>query len=191
MPAQMILPAVEQLKSLAEKTCEKHCLNFNDINTYSSPRRLAIELSGLPDKENDRKMELKGPPLSVAKDDYNNWTKAAEGFARKNNVSLKNLETKTIEGKDYLFLQQRGLGQPVPELLQESAQQWISQLTFPKNMRWGSYRTRYIRPIRWVVSLWNSKVVPIKLEMLVAGNQTRGSSFFEYWIQQDKTCIRL
>ena len=177
MPAQMILPAVEQLKSLAQKTCEKHRLNFNDLKTYSSPRRLAIELSGLPDKENDRKVELKGPPLSVAKDDHNNWTKAAEGFARKNNVSLKNLETKTIEGKDYLFVQQRELGQPVPELLQESAQQWISQLNFPKNMRWGSYRTRYIRPIRWVVSLWNSKVVPIKLEMLVAGNQTRGHRF--------------
>ena len=81
MPAQMILPAVEQLKSLAEKTCEKHRLNFNYLNTYSSPRRLAIELSGLPDKENDRKMELKGPPLSVAKDDHNNWTKAAEGLS--------------------------------------------------------------------------------------------------------------
>ncbi len=92
-------------------------------------------------------------------------------------ILIQNLETKTIEGKDYLFVQQLELGQPVPELLQESAQQWISQLNFPKNMRWGSYRTRYIRPIRWVVSLWNSKVVPIKLEMLVAGNQTRGHRF--------------
>ena len=177
MPAQMILPAVEQLKSLAQKTCEKHRLNFNDLKTYSSPRRLAIELSGLPDKENDRKVELKGPPLSVAKDADKNWTKAAEGFARKNNISIQSLETKTIDGKEYLFAQQRELGQPVPELLQESALQWISQLSFPKNMRWGSYRTRYIRPIRWVVSLWNSKVVPIKLEMLVAGNLTRGHRF--------------
>ena len=177
MPAQMILPAVEQLKSLAQKTCEKHRLNFNDLKTYSSPRRLAIELSGLPDKENDRKVELKGPPLSVAKDADKNWTKAAEGFARKNNISIQSLETKTIDGKEYLFAQQRELGQPVPELLQESALQWISQLSFPKNMRWGSYRTRYIRPIRWVVSLWNSKVVPIKLEMLVAGNQPRGHRF--------------
>ena len=177
MPAQLILPAVEQLKSLVQKTCEKHRLNFNDLKTYSSPRRLAIELSGLPDKENDRKVELKGPPLSVAKDADKNWTKAAEGFARKNNISIQSLETKTIDGKEYLFAQQRELGQPVPELLQESALQWISQLSFPKNMRWGSYRTRYIRPIRWVVSLWNSKVVPIKLEMLVAGNQTRGHRF--------------
>ena len=177
MPAQMILPAVEQLKSLAQKTCEKHRLNFNDLKTYSSPRRLAIELSGLPDKENDRKVELKGPPLSVAKAADNNWTQSAEGFARKNNISIQSLETKTIDGKEYLFAQQFELGQPVPELLRESALQWISQLSFPKNMRWGSYRTRYIRPIRWVVALWNSKVVPIKLEMLVAGNQTRGHRF--------------
>ena len=119
MPAQMILPAVEQLKSLAQKTCEKHRLNFNDLNSYSSPRRLAIELSGLPDKENDRKVELKGPPLSVAKDADKNWTKAAEGFARKNNISIQSLETKTIDGKEYLFAQQRELGQPVPELSQK------------------------------------------------------------------------
>ena len=104
MHAQMILPAVEQLKSLAEKTCEKHSLNFNYLNTYSSPRRLAIELSGLPDKENDQKVELKGPPLSVAKDDQNNWTKAAKGFAKKNNVPLKIMETKKIEGKDLVLL---------------------------------------------------------------------------------------
>ena len=177
MPAQMILPAVEQLKIMAEKTCEKHRLSFNTIKTYSSPRRLGIELLGLPDKENDRKVELKGPPISVAKDKHNNWTKAAEGFAKKNNFPLKNLETKTIEGKDYLFLQKHELGRPVPELLQKSSIQWISHLNFPKNMRWASYKMRYIRPIRWVVSLWNTKVVPIKLEMLVAGNKTRGHRF--------------
>ena len=78
-----------KLKSLAEKTCEKHRLNFNDLKTYSSPRRLAIEILGLPDKENDRMLELKGPPFSVAKDENNYWTKAAEGFARKNNFPLK------------------------------------------------------------------------------------------------------
>ncbi len=177
MPSQMIIPAIEQLKSMAEKTCNKHLLNFNDIKSYSSPRRLAIEILGLPDKENDRNVELKGPPISVAKDEHNNWTKAAEGFAKKYNFSIKNLETKKIEGKEYLFIQKTELGQPVTELIQENAIQWINQLNFPKNMRWGSYMTRCIRPIRWVVSMWNTKVVPIKLEMLVAGNQTRGHRF--------------
>ena len=47
-------------------------------------------------------------------------------------------------------------------------------------MRWGSYRMRFIRPIRWIVSLWNDEVVPVKLEMVEAGNETRGTSIFEF-----------
>ncbi len=177
MPAQMILPAVEQLKSLVQKTCEQHQLSLSDIQTFSTPRRLAILLSGLPDKEEDRKIELKGPPLSIARDTENNWTKAAEGFATKNKISLDNLETKSFDGKEYLFAQHSELGKHVPELFQGYAAEWISKLSFPKNMRWGSYRTRFIRPVRWVVSLWNTTVVPIKLEMLAAGNETRGHRF--------------
>ena len=57
---------------MAEKTCEKYRLNFNEIKIFSSPRRLAILISGLPEKENDRKLDFKGPPLSIAKDENNN-----------------------------------------------------------------------------------------------------------------------
>ena len=60
MPAQMILPAVEQLKSLANKTCELHKLSFDNILTFSTPRRLTLQLQGLPEKQADRKIEIKG-----------------------------------------------------------------------------------------------------------------------------------
>ena len=59
MPAQMILPAVEQLKSLANKTCELHQLSFDNIRTFSTPRRLTVQLQGLPEKQADQKIELK------------------------------------------------------------------------------------------------------------------------------------
>jgi glycyl-tRNA synthetase beta chain len=177
MPAQMILPAVEQLKSLANKTCEVHQLSFDNILTFSTPRRLTVQLQGLPDKQADRKIELKGPPAAIAKDAKNNWSKAAQGFAGKNGVSVDNLEIREFEGKEYLFVQREELGKPVPELLQAEVEQWISQLNFPKNMRWGSYRMRFIRPIRWIVSLWNDEVVPVKLEMVEARNETRGHRF--------------
>ena len=64
IPAQMILPAVEQLKSLVQKTCESHQLSFNELNTFSTPRRLAVQIKGLPDKQEDRSVELKGPPAA-------------------------------------------------------------------------------------------------------------------------------
>ena len=177
MPAQMILPTVEQLKTLANKTCEQHQLSFNDIRTFSTPRRLAVTLAGLPEKQADRIIELKGPPAAIAKDSENNWSKAAQGFVAKNGVDVADLEIREFEGKDYLFVQRQELGKPVPDLLQEEAKQWISQLNFPKNMRWGSYRMRFIRPIRWIISLWNDAVVPLKLEMVEAGNDARGHRF--------------
>jgi len=177
MPAQMILPAVEQLKYLVIKTCEQHQLSFNELRSFSTPRRLAVQILGLPDKQPDRSVELKGPPAAIAKDDKNNWSKAAQGFAAKNGVEVSVLEFREYEGKDYLFVQRKELGKPVPELLQAQIEQWISQLNFPKNMRWGSYRMRFIRPIRWIVSLWNNSVVTVKLEMVEAGKVTRGHRF--------------
>ncbi|MFL2737954.1 MAG: glycine--tRNA ligase subunit beta [bacterium] len=177
MPAQMILPAVEQLKSLVFKTCENNRLSFDELNTFSTPRRLAVQIKGLPDKQEDRRVDLKGPPAAIAKDKDNKWTKAALGFASKNGFDPADLQIRQYEGKDYLFVQRMELGQPVPELLQEQLEQWISQLNFPKNMRWASYQMRFIRPIRWIVSLWNNTVVPLKLEMTEAGNETRGHRF--------------
>ena len=177
MPAQMILPAVEQLKSMVQKTCENHQLSFNELRTFSTPRRLAVQIKGLPEKQEDRSVELKGPPAAIAKDKDNNWTKAALGFAAKNSIDPAELQIREYEGKDYLFVQRMELGQPVPELLQAQLEHWISQLNFPKNMRWASYRMRFIRPIRWIVSLWNNTVVQLKLEMAEAGNETRGHRF--------------
>ena len=177
MPAQMILPAVEQLKSLANKTCELHQLSFDNIRTFSTPRRLTVQLQGLPEKQADQKIELKGPPAAIANDAKNHWSKAAQGFAGKNGVSVDNLEIREFEGKEYLFLQREELGKLIPDLLQAEVEQWCSQLNFPKNMRWGSYRMRFIRPIRWIVSLWNDEVLPVKLEMVEAGNETRGHRF--------------
>ena len=177
MPAKMILPAVEQLMNLIKNTCENNFLSFKEIRTFSTPRRLAVMVLGLPDKQSDRRIELKGPPVEIAKDIENKWTKSAKGFAKKNGVEVNDLEIKKFEGKDYLFFQKFEAGHSLPELLQPHIGEWITQINFPKNMRWGSYKMRFIRPIRWIVSLWNNSIIPVKLEMVKAGNVTHGHRF--------------
>ncbi len=177
MPSNMILPAVDQLKTLIKNTCEKYHLCFDLIDTYSTPRRLAVIVVGLPNKQKDRIIELKGPPAEFAKDKENKWTKSAFGFAKKNGIKINDLKFKNFDGKEYLFCQKKKLGRPVPELLQLHIQDWIAQINFSKNMRWGSYKMRFIRPIRWVLSLWNKKHIPIKLEMLESGLTTKGHRF--------------
>ena len=83
MPAGMILPAMEQLKKAAEKSLESNQLQSAKVLPFSSPRRLAMLISELPEKQEDRIEELKGPPASIARDQDGAWSKAALGFAKK------------------------------------------------------------------------------------------------------------
>ena len=186
MPANVILPAVEQLMILIKQTCEKHQLSYETIQTFSTPRRLAVLVTGLPEKQADRYIELKGPPVELARDVQNKWTKSAEGFAKKNGIKLADLEFRDFGGKDYLFYKKKELGFTVRVIFESYIGEWISKINFPKNMRWGSYKMRFIRPIRWIVSLWNNSLVPVKLEMVEAGNQTKGHRF----LSPGKTAIK-
>lgn len=173
----MILPAVEQLQALARNTCEGNQLEYSEIIGFSTPRRLAVQLKGLPDSQPDRVLEMKGPPANIAKDPQGNWSKAAIGFARKQGVTAEMLEIREFQGKDYLYTMQNVKGLPVPELLTKHAPSWVSGLNFPKNMRWGGYHTRFVRPIRWLVSLWNEQALPFEIEMVNADRFTRGHRF--------------
>ena len=86
MPAGMILPAAEQLKKAAEKSLESNRLQSAKVQPFSSPRRLALLISELPEKQEDRIEELKGPPASITRDQDGAWSKAALGFAKKNGI---------------------------------------------------------------------------------------------------------
>ena len=89
MPSNIILHAVEQLKTLIKNTFDKYNLSFDLVMGFSSPRRLAVLVVGLPNKQEDLIIELKGPPFEFAKDKENKWTKAAYGFAKKNDIEIK------------------------------------------------------------------------------------------------------
>lgn len=177
MPAQMIQPAAEQLRQGALRFCEDHALGKVEVRSFSTPRRLALLLENLPDQQPDRREDLKGPPLTIAQSPEGEWTKAAEGFARKNDIDLSTAEIREIGGKAYLFVSRKMPGKLTEALLQDVAANWLQQLSFPKNMRWGSYRTRLIRPLRWLVFLWNETVLPLSVENVNSDRETRGHRF--------------
>ena len=177
VPAQMIQPAAEQLRQCALQFCKNHQLGEVQVRSFSTPRRLALVLENLPDQQPNRTKELKGPPLVIAQTPEGEWTKAAEGFARKHGIDLDAAEIRKIGGKAYLFVSRNVAGQSTGSLLKDNAPNWLQQLSFPKNMRWGSYRTRLIRPVRWLVFLWNGTVLPLSVENVQSSRETRGHRF--------------
>ena len=132
------------------------------VEYYATPRRLALLIRGLPNHQADREEEVKGPPVRAAFKD-GQPTKAAEGFARKQGVELENLEIRDTPKGEFVFIQKQIKGRQTTEILQELCPQWITGLEGKRFMRWGDGDLRFPRPIRWLVALWDSEILPLTL----------------------------
>ena len=176
VPASMIQPSIEQLRELVTKTLQQQNLS-GQIEIFGTPRRFGLLVRNLPASQANRIEEIKGPPIEMAKDEKGQWKQAALGFAKKNGIDSEKLEVRDFSGKEYLYAIKHLEGRQTKEILEASILEWIHALRFPKNMRWGSYRQRFVRPIRWLTCLWNSEVISVGLEMVRSGNRSFGHRF--------------
>lgn len=177
MPAQFMPPALKQLKDLAAKGLAEARLNYQELKTYGTPRRIALYISGLADLQADLSVKARGPSLKVAYDADGNPTKALQGFARGQGVDLSKIVQEEVNGVPYVFANRVEQGKPAREVLPELVKAWIAGLSFPKPMRWGYGDMRFARPIRWLVALLGSDVLPLDVGGVIAGNTTRGHRF--------------
>lgn len=162
LPASFVSNAVEQWRSLIPQSLDSFALKYDKISVYATPRRLAVLIAGLPERQADRQEEVKGPPAQAA---FKNGqpTQAAIGFARKQDIDIGQLEVKQTDKGDFVFVNKTIIGRSTAEILQELVPQWIFSLEGKRFMRWGSGDVRFPRPIRWLVALWDDKVLPIEL----------------------------
>ena len=177
MPADVIVPSAQQLAKKIQTTCQQNQITFQSLEIFSSPRRLAVLVKGLPDKQQDQILEIKGPPAQIARDEKGHWNKAAYGFVKKNQTDVEELYIKDMQGKDFLFIRKEIRGKSTFQVIEEKVKGWITELAFPRSMRWGRYKMKYIRPVRWLISLWNDQILPVSLEMVSADNQLHGHRF--------------
>jgi glycyl-tRNA synthetase beta chain len=163
LPASFVETAISQWRSLIPGTLEENFLTSEAIQVYGTPRRLAVLISGLPAKQPDREEEIKGPPAKAAFKD-GKPTKAAEGFARKQEVDIADLEIRPTEKGDFVFVNKKIAGRSTAEILTELVPQWINKLEGKRFMRWADGDLRFSRPLRWLVTLLDSEVLPIAIE---------------------------
>lgn len=163
LPASFVSSALEQWRSRIPATLAEQCLNPEAIELYGTPRRLAALIRGLPQRQDDRQEEVKGPPAQAAFKE-GKPTKAAEGFARTRNVPLEALDIRSTDKGDFVFVTQTIPGRATVEVLTELIPQWILGLEGKRFMRWGDGDMRFPRPIRWLVTLVDDTVLPITLE---------------------------
>lgn len=174
LPAPQIPMMLNQLTESLSKELTNLNLKPELVKGLSTPRRLVAIVEGLPEKQPTINKKVKGPPVRTALDKDGNPTKAALGFADKQGVDFKSLKQEEEKGELYLVADVTIEGKPTSEVLSQIMPGIISNLTSERQMRWGDYNLKFSRPIRWIVSLLDDKVIEFELENLKSGRQTRG-----------------
>ena len=177
VPAKFMPPALAELKQLAETALTEQRISFDEVVTYGTPRRIALVVKNIADKQADLEEEAKGPAVKAAYDVDGNPTKAAIGFARGQGVDVTDLYQKELNGGMYVFATKKAVGVPTEEVLPQLLPQLVTGIHFPKPMRWGFTELRYARPIRWIVALYGDAVVPFAIEDIHSGNVSRGHRY--------------
>jgi glycyl-tRNA synthetase beta chain len=162
LPADFVDGAIAQWKQRIPISLQEHFLNPDSIAVYGTPRRLAVLISGLPEAQKDRDEVIKGPPATAAFKD-GKPTKAAEGFARKQEVEIQDLEIRPTEKGDFVFVEKKIKGRVTTEILTELIPTWINGLEGRRFMRWGNGNLRFSRPIRWLVALCDDQILPLEI----------------------------
>lgn len=176
MPAHAVTPSMKQLETKITAFLDDNRLSFSSIKAYSTPRRLAVLVSEIVDKQEDIQEEVKGPAKKIALDQEGNWSKAAQGFVRGQGVTTEDITFKELKGEEYVYVTKYIPGKPAEEVLTDLTQV-ITSLTFPVTMHWNQYDFEYIRPIHWIVALLDEEIIPLQILDVKSGRASRGHRF--------------
>jgi glycyl-tRNA synthetase beta chain len=176
VPARMIAGAEAELgRRVNELLTRERLLGPKaKATTYSTPRRLAVLVEGVSPRQANTEEQLTGPSWKVAFKD-GAPTAAAQAFAKKAGVAVTALKKVTNAKGEYVGATMKRPGRGAAELLAAELPKEVLGLYWAKNMYWRAGKPeRFVRPVRWVVALLGSKVVPLEIAGIAAGKQSRG-----------------
>ncbi len=179
IPSRMLARAIAELPALVRARLDAARLTSTDVIALGTPRRLAVIVRGLVDRQPDLDERVVGPPVGAAFAADGTVTKAGLGFAAKNGVDPQTLEKAEVPGKKglYVVATRHVAGQPTLQVLPQLLTELIAAIPWPKSMRWGWREVGFVRPLHWLVALYGGEVVPVRYGGLTADRTTRGHRF--------------
>ena len=173
LPASFLSPALADLERLAVDGLAEARLAHGPVRAMGTPRRLALLVEAVADRQEDRVREVTGPAVKVAYDAAGNPTNAAKGFAKGAGIAVEALERIATPKGEYLLARVQDVGRSAAEVLPGLLGASVLALKFPKTMHWNG-AGRFARPVRWLVALHGEEVLAVEAFGIVAGRRTRG-----------------
>jgi len=155
-------------------------LHYEEIVWFATPRRLAIKVTALLEKQADKKIEKRGPAVNVAFDEEGNASKAAQGWARSNGITVEQAERLVTDKGEWLLHKAIQPGKTVAELLPAMVNYALGKLPIPKPMRWGNERIQFIRPVHTLVLLYGDKIITGETLGVTSSNVVTGHRFHHH-----------
>lgn len=177
IPARYINNALKEIKEILTKNLNELNINFEAIEVKATPRRFAILVKNIAEKQKDIKEEYKGPSKKIAYDSDGNPTKALLGFVKGKKGLVENVELREAGGEEYIYLTVETQGQETQLYVKALLENVIRNMNFPKPMRWGGKNLKFIRPIRWFICVFNGEHVAFDIEGIKTTDITKGHRF--------------
>lgn len=193
IPAGFMEPAYMQLEKYFSTKAAELRIVHGPIQVLGTPRRLALIVHNVSERQEDIREELLGPSKKAAFDAEGQFTKAAQGFARSKGADVKELQVVETPKGEYMMLVREVPGRDTAELLPDILGSLLVGLSFPKSMKWGANRLSFARPIQWLVALFGEEIVQMQHEEISSSNKTGGHRFLAnemFEIHSAKTYVK-
>ncbi|AMN50380.1 glycine--tRNA ligase subunit beta [Psychrobacter sp. P2G3] len=177
LPPKSLKPLRDALENSVKEQLTEANISFDSIKAFAAPRRLALQIEGIADKQPDRTEQKRGPAIKAAFDADGNPTRAAMGFAKGLGIEASELTTINTDKGDYVGYEQTVHGQATTELLPAIFQTALDNLPIAKRMRSGASREEFVRPVQWAVLMQDDAVIDATIQGHQTGTQTRGHRF--------------
>jgi glycyl-tRNA synthetase beta chain len=171
IPARMQTRAAEDLERLIGDKLKDAGLTFDTVRSFATPRRLAAVVDGLPARSPDVSEEKKGPRVGAPE-------AAVQGFLKSAGLtSLDEAEIRADKKGDFYVATIKRSGRATPQVVAEIVPEIVRNFPWPKSMRWGNGRLRWVRPLHSILCIFAGKVVPFEIDGIKSSKETRGHRF--------------
>ena len=177
IPAGYILAAITGIEDNFKRILAEKKLHFTRLKTYSTPRRLAVSISGLPIKQDEEIIEKIGPARSVVYTADGSLTKAALGFIQGAQANPADIYFVDTPKGEKIAVKKEMPGRQTGEIIKEIITEIVSELPFPKSMKWGSCPLFFARPIRWLVVMFGNEIIGMEIAGIPADKISYGNRF--------------
>jgi len=182
LPAYVVTPSEKQLGEKMAAFLDDNRLSYESIQTFSTPRRLAVRVIGLADQQSDLTEDFKGPSKKIALDAEGNFSKAAQGFVRGKGLTVDDIEFREVKGEEYVYVTKHEAGKTAKEVL-AGVPEVLASLTFPVSMHWANNTFEYIRPVHTLTVLLGDEALDLDFLDIKSGRVSRGHRFLGHEVE--------